>query len=101
MNWENLLEEKNTGKTGNTFKTPKAFMTSLEKLRSMHSIQFRLLEGIAKIFSRITGTKTVCYTSIFMGIKNIVPSLELNEGKPLDCAIDPTGFKIIINGDYI
>ena len=38
----------------------------LAKLRAMYGIPFRSLEGIARIFARITGFATVCYTSIYM-----------------------------------
>ena len=66
----------------------------------MYSVPFRSLEGIAKIFSRITGIRSMCYTSIFR-IRKIVPAISNSHGIPVDCAIDSTGFKITIRGDYI
>ena len=69
MNWRNLLINNNWGKRGRPYKTPKAFITFLAKIRAMYSIPFRSLEGIARIFARITRITTVCYTSIFRKIR--------------------------------
>ena len=78
-----------------------AFISFPAKLRAVYNVPFRSLEGIARIFARITGITTVCYTSIFRRIRKIVPNLESHDGKPVDCAIDSTGFKITIRGDYL
>ena len=67
----------------------------------MYSIPFRSLEGIARIFGRITGITTVCYISIFRRIRKIVPAIPDFIGRPVDCAIDSTGLKIAIRGDYL
>ncbi|AKA48367.1 transposase [uncultured archaeon] len=101
MNWKNLLQDNNRGKRGHPFKTPNAFITFLAKLRALYSVPFRSLEGIARVFSRISGIRTVCYTNIFRRIRKIVPTLPHTDGKPVDCAIDSTGFKITIRGDYL
>jgi transposase, IS4 family len=101
MNWRNLLADNNRGKRGHPYRTPNAFITFLAKLRAMYSIPFRSLEGIARIFARITGITAVSYTSIFRRIRKIVPSIPNSQGKPVDCAIDSTGFKITIRGDYL
>ena len=101
MDWKMLLDENNHGKRGHPFTTPDAFITFLAKLRAVYSIPFRSLEGIARIFARITGIATVCYTSIFRRIRKIIPGIESHDGKPVDCAIDSTGFKITIRGDYL
>ena len=101
MNWKLLLDENNMNKVGHPFTTPNAFITFLARLRSMYGIPFRSLEGIARLFSRITGIRTVCYTSIFRRIRKIIPELDHHDGKPVECAIDSTGFKITIRGDYL
>lgn len=101
MNWKTLLEENNRGKRGHPFRTPNAFIIFLAKLRALYSVPFRSLEGIARIFSRVTGIRSVCYTSIFRRIRKIMPELPEVSGKPVDCAIDSTGFKITIRGDYL
>ncbi len=101
MDWKMLLDENNHGIGDHPCTTPNPFITFLAKTRAVYSIPFRSLEGIARIFSRITGIATVCYTSIFRRIRKIVPDLAPHNGKPVDCAIDSTGFKITIRGDYL
>ena len=101
MDWRELLKENNHGKRGHPYRTPNAFITFLAKLRAIYNVLFRSLEGIARIFARITGITAVCYTSIFRRIRKIVPNLESHDGKPVDCAIDSTGLKIIIRCDYL
>ncbi len=101
LNWKTLLDENNRGKRGHPFMTSNAFITFLAKLRATYSVPFRSLEGIGRIFSRVTGIRSVCYTSIFRRIRKIVPQLPTPTGKPVDCAIDSTGFKITIRGDYL
>ena len=101
MNWKILLADNNRGKRGHPYKTPNAFITFLAKLRAVYNVPFRSLEGIARIFARITGIAAVCYTSIFRRIRKIAPTIHDSPGKPVDCAIDSTGFKITIRGDYL
>ena len=101
MNWRDLVADNNRGKRGHPYKTPNAFITFLAKLRALYNVPFRSLEGIARIFARITGITTVCYTSIFRRIRKIKPAIPDSQGKPVDCAIDSTGFKITIRGDYL
>lgn len=60
MYWRMLLDENNHGKRGLPYTTPNAFITFLAKVRGVYSIPFRSLDGIAGIFSRITGIATVC-----------------------------------------
>ena len=101
MDWRELLKENNHGKRGHPYRTPNAFITFLAKLRAIYNVPFRSLEGIARIFARITGIATISYTSIFRRIRKIMPQLPYSQGKPVDCAIDSTGFKITIRGDYL
>ena len=84
MDWKVLLKEKNEGLRGPPYRTPSAFITFLTKLRAMYSIPFRSIEGIARIFARITGITTVCYTSIFRMIRKIVPAISDFHGIPMD-----------------
>ena len=67
----------------------------------MYSIPSSDLKGIARIFARIIGITTGCYTSKFGRIRKIVPAISDSHGIPVDCAIDSTGVKIIIRGDYL
>jgi len=101
MDWNILLKENNHGKRGRPFKIPNAFITFLARIRAVFNVPFRSLEGIARLFSRITGTRTVSYTNIFRRIRKIKPDLETTGSDPVECAIDSTGFKITIRGDYL
>lgn len=101
MNWKELLEENNSGKRRHMFKTPNAPITFPAKLRALYVVPFRSLEGIARILSRITGIRSVCYISIFKRIRNIFPQLPGTMEKPVDREIDFTGYKIIIRGYYL
>ena len=101
IDWKMLLSDNNRGKRRHPYKTPNAFITFLVKLRALYNVPFRSLEGIARIFARITGITTVCYTSIFRRIRKITPAIPDSQGKPVDCAIDSTGFKFTIRGDYL
>ena len=86
MDWKLLLADNNRGKRDHPYRTPNAFITFLAKLRAMYSIPFRSLEGIARIFARITGITAVSYTSIFRRIRKIVPTIHNYHGKPVGCA---------------
>lgn len=96
MNWRELLKGNNHGKRCHPYKTPEALITFLAILRALYGVFFRSLEGIARVFSRVTGIRSVCYTSIFRRIRKIVPQLPYSQGKPVDCAIDFTGFNVTI-----
>ena len=67
----------------------------------LYNVPFRSLEGIARIFTRITGIATISHTRIFRRTRKIAPQLPYSQGKPVDCAIDSTSFKITIRGDYL
>jgi transposase len=101
MNWKTLLEENNRGKIGYPYRTPNTFITFLAKLRAVYNVPFRSLEGIARIFAGITGIATVSYTSIIRRIRKIIPLFPDSHEKHVNCAIDSTGFKITIRGDYL
>ena len=75
MDWKVLLKENNHGKRRHPYKTPKAFITFLAKLRAIYNVPFRSLEAIARIFARITGIASICYTNIFRRIRKIVPTI--------------------------
>ena len=101
MDWKVILKGNNEGQRGHRYRMPNAFITFLVKLRALYGVPFRSLEGISRIFARITGITTVCYTSIFRRIRKIVPAISDSHGMPMNCAIDSTGFKITIRGDYL
>ena len=75
LNWRLLLEENSRGKMGYPFRIPNAFITFLAKLWTVYNVPFRSLVGINRIFSRITGIRSVCHANIFRGIRKIVSQL--------------------------
>ncbi len=99
--WKNSLEEENKCKRGRPFKVPYALINFLAKIRSIYSIPFRSLESILKIFSGIMGLNAVHYTNIFRRIRNMEVVNTENNSENIECAIDSTGFKITIRGDYL
>ena len=101
MDWKNLIEKNNHGKRSHPYRTPNAFITFLAKLMAVYSIPFKSLEGIAIISARITGIATMCYKSIFRRIRKIAPTIHDYPGRPVDFAINSTGLKIAISGDYL
>ena len=101
MDWKVLLKENNESNSGHPYRIPSAFITFLAKLRAMYSIPSSDLKGIARIFARINGITTVCYTSIFRRKRKIVSAISDSNGIPVDCAVDSTGYKITIRGDYL
>ena len=99
--WKHRLEEDNRYKIGMPFKAPDVLINFLAKIRSIYSMPFISLESILRIFSGIMGLNAIHYTSIFRRIRNIkVMNTENNSGN-VECAIDSTGFKITVRGDYL
>jgi Transposase DDE domain. len=99
--WKHSLEEENKCKRGRPFKVPDVLINFLAKIRSIYSIPFRSLESILKIFSGIMGLNAIHYTSIFRRIRNMEVMNTENNSENIECAIDSTGFKITIRGDYL
>ena len=97
--WKILLGEINGGKRGRPFKTPNAFILFLAKIRAMFGVPFRALQALARIVSTATGIPGLSYTGLFKRIRSINPVLNQNRGR-VDGAIDSSGFKITIRGDY-
>ncbi len=100
QHWRILLEEINRGKRGRPFKTPNAFILFLAKIRAMFGVPFRTLQALARIISSATGIPCLSYSRIFKRIRSIRPALDPVTGK-MDGAIDSSGFKITMRGDYL
>ena len=96
LNWKNLLAENNHGKRGHPYRTPNALITFLAKLMAMYSSPFRSMQRIARIFARITGITTVCYTSIFRRIRKIVPAIDIVNYRLIDSDGTRRMFSIIL-----
>jgi len=99
--WKHSLEEENKCKRGRPFKVPDVLINFLAKIRSIYSIPFRSLQSILKIFSGIMGLNAIHYTNIFRRIRNMEVINTENNSENVECAIDSTGFKITIRGDYL
>jgi len=98
---KNSLEEENKCKRGRPFKVPDALINFLAKIRSNYSIPFRSPESILRIFSGIMGLNAIHYTNIFRRIRNMKVMNTENNSENVECAVDSTGFKITIRGDYL
>lgn len=99
--WDMLLEEINAGKRGRPFSVPNALIAFLAKLRAMFSISIRVLKSVAKTYCILTGKRCIHYSGIFKRIRRMRPVLAAHTGSSVDAAIDSTGLKITIRGDYL
>jgi hypothetical protein len=99
--WKNSLEEENKCKRGRHFKVPDALINFLAKIRSNYSIPFRSPESILRILSGIMGLNAIHYTNIFRRIRSMEAMNTENNSENVECAVDSTGFKITIRGDYL
>ena len=80
MDWNILLKEKNHGKRGRPFKIPNAFITFLAGIRAVFNVPFKSLEGIARLFSRITGIGcgTQLFFTLFLNSSRILSYYNIN-----------------------
>ncbi len=99
--WDILLKEINSGKRGRPFSIPAALILFLAKIRAMFNIPFRSLESIARTYCILMGVKSIHYPGIFKRIRKIRPILIDSTARAVESAIDSTGFKITIRGDYL
>ena len=90
---------QNERKNGRPFILPDKIIEILARIRSVFNASFRSLESYIRIFQGILGIPRISYTSIFRRIRKIkVPDI-MNPSSSV--AIDSTGFKTTIRGDWL
>ncbi len=98
--WRELLEENNYNKMGRSYKIPGIVIMYLAKLRELRGIPFRQLESELHNLSKIFRFPEISFTSIYRRIRKIVPEIQ-NDNKGVLAAIDSSGFKVTLGGDYL
>ena len=98
--WRELLEENNYNKKGRPFKVPGIVIMYLAKLRELYNLPFRLLETELHNLSKIFKFPEISFTSIYRRIRKIIPEID-NDNNNVLSAIDSSGFKITLRGDYL
>ncbi len=98
--WDMLLNDINRGKSDHS---PYQLHSSSFLLRSgaMFNVPFKSLEIIARTYCVLVGIRSIHYPGIFKRIRKIRPILNDTSAGAVEAAIDSTGFKITIRGDYL
>ena len=93
------LKYQSRGKKGRPFILPDKIIEILARIRAVFNASFRSLVSYLRIFQEILGVPRISYTSIFRRIRGIkVPEI-MNPSSSV--AIDSTGFKTTIRGDWM
>ena len=93
------LRYQSRGKKGRPFILPDKIIEILARIRAVFNASFRSLVSYLRIFQEILGVPRISYTSIFRRIRGIkVPEI-MNPSSSV--AIDSTGFKTTIRGDWM
>jgi len=98
--WNELLKENNYNKKGRPFKIPGIVIMYLAKLRGLRGISFRQLQSELHNLSKIYKFPEITFTSIYRRIRKIIPEITSDNNGVLS-AIDSSGFKINLRGDYL
>ena len=100
LRWKLLLSENNRGKRGRPFKVPTALITFLAKMRAKYNAPFRDLQSLARTYCALLGLGCIHYSNIFRRMRSMRLLFDPGIGER-DAAIDSSGFKITIRGDYL
>ena len=98
--WRELLEENNYDKRGRPYKIPGMVILYLAKLRELRGMPIRQLQTEMHNLSKIFRFPEISFTSIYRRIRKIVPEIE-NDSNSVRAAIDSSGFKVTLKGDYM
>ena len=98
--WRELLEENNYNKRGRPYKIPGIVILYLARLRELSGMPFRQLETEMHNLSKIFRFPEISFTSIYRRVRKIVPEIE-NDSNSVRAAIDSSGFKVTLRGDYL
>lgn len=99
---ENIKEDlakQYRNKVGRPFILPDTVVEIFDRLRSIFNAPFRVLESILRKMSGLLGIPKITYSAIYLRIRKIkVPEI-CNPSASV--AIDSTGFKTTIKGDWL
>jgi transposase len=98
--WRELLDENNYNKRGRPFKVPGIVIMYLAKLRELRGMPLRQLQSELHNLSKIFKFPEISFTSIYRRIRKIIPEIGSDNNGAL-AAIDSSGFKITLRGDYL
>ena len=98
--WRELLEENNYRKRGRPYKILGIVILYLAKLREIRGISFRQLQSELHNLSREFKFPEISFTSIYRRIRKITSEI-MNDSSGVPAAIDSSGFKITLRGDYL
>jgi len=98
-NYGDDLMNQNAGKNGRPFTLPDKIIEILARIRAVFNASFRSLESYIRIFQEILGIPRISYTSIFRRIRTFRIADIMNPSSSV--AIDSTGFKTTIRGDWL
>ena len=93
------LAKQNRNKVGRPFILPDTVVEIFARIRSVFNAPFRILESILRKMSDLLGIPKITYSAIYLRIRKIrVPEI-CNPSASV--AIDSTGFKTTIRGDWL
>ena len=98
-NYRYELKKQNMKKNGRPFILPDKIIEILARIRSVFNASFRSLESYMRIFQEILGIPRNSYSSIFIRIRTFRIEEIINPSSSF--AIDSTGFKTTIRGDWL
>ena len=98
--WRELLKENNYRKRGRPYRIPGIVILYLAKLRELRGISFRQLQSELHNLSREFKFPEISFTSIYRRIRKITLGI-MNDSSGVLAAIDSSGFKITLRGDYL
>ncbi len=99
---ENIKEDlakQNRNKVGRPFRLPDSIVEIFARIRSVFNAPFRVLESLLRKMSDLLGIPKITYSALYLRIRKIkVPEI-CNPSASV--AIDSTGFKTTIRGDWL
>ena len=93
------LTEQNRNKVGRPFTLPDSIVEIFARIRSVFNAPFRILESLLRKISELLDIPKITYSAIYLRIRKIkVPEIC---SPSASVAIDSTGFKTTIRGDWL
>jgi len=102
--WDQLVNQENTGKRGHPFIYPGLFIQWMACIHSIFQMPYRQMEGFTTALSKILpGLQSADYTTLFRRIQLIplaLPETNLGSGD-IVVAVDSTGIKVTNRGEWM